>query len=148
MLGKDFREFVSLLNAHRVDYLVVGAYAVGAHGHPRYTGDLDVWVRPSPDNAARVVSALNEFGFASFKLKPEDFSRPGRILQMGYPPRRIDLMTSIEAVTFDTAYPKRLAVELDGLPVNFIGLEDLKLNKKAAGRPKDLIDYDELSGSS
>jgi hypothetical protein len=148
MLGKDFREFVVLLNAHGVEYLVVGAYAVGAHGHPRYTGDLDVWVRSSPGNAARVVSALNDFGFASFNLNPGDFTEPGRILQLGQPPVRIDIMTSIDGVSFDAAYPQRLIVEFDELPVSFIGLEDLKLNKRMTGRPKDRLDYDELSGSS
>lgn len=145
MLGKDFREFVALLNAHRVEYLVVGAYALGAHGHPRYTGDLDIWVRPNDENASRLVAAINEFGFASFNLTSADFNRAGRVLQMGQPPVGIDVMTAIDGVDFDQAYPRRLTVRLDDLDVAFIGLEDLKQNKRATGRPKDLADYDEIS---
>ena len=144
MLGKDFREFVALLNANRVEYLIVGAYAVGAHGHPRYTGDLDVWVRPTPGNSRNVVAAINAFGFESFGLGLEDFSAPGKLLQLGGRPLGIDVMTSIAGVDFEAAWPRRLVVALDGVPVNFLGLEDLKASKKATGRPKDLGDLDEL----
>lgn len=144
MLGKDFREFVALLNAQGVEYLIVGAYAVGAHGHPRYTGDLDVWVRPTVDNSARTVAAVNAFGFASFEVPADGFSQPGKVLQLGGRPLGIDIMTSVAGVEFDTAWQRRMTVDLEGLPVHFLGLEDLVASKKATGRPKDLGDLDEL----
>src|ERR1051326_4232280 len=121
MLTKDFRDFVALLNAHRVDYLVVGAWAVGVHGHPRYTGDLDVWVQRSAENAARLVAAINEFGFSSFNIAAADFERAERILQLGREPSRIDVMTSITGVEFAGAYRRRCVVDVDGLAVPFIG---------------------------
>lgn len=148
LLGKDFREFVGLLNDRHVEYLVVGAFAVGAHGHPRYTGDIDIWVRPSADNADKVVAVIEAFGFAGFRLAARDFSEPGRVLQLGQPPRRIDVMTSIDGVAFETAYPRRLVADVEGLAVAFIGLEDLMANKRATGRPKDRIDFEELSGNT
>ena len=144
MLSTEFREFVALLNAHRVEYLIVGAFAVGAHGHPRYTGDLDVWVRPDAENSGRVVEALNEFGFASFNLPAEVFAKTGKILQVGGRPLSIDIMTSIAGAEFGSAWSRRMTVDLDGLPAHFLGLEDLIASKKAAGRPKDLGDLDEL----
>lgn len=144
MWSKDFKEFVELLNAHRVEYLIVGGHAVGIHGYVRFTGDLDVWVNPEPMNAQRLVAALNEFGFAELKLKADDFSQSRRMLQLGYPPFRIDLMTSADGVVFSECFSRRVTMEYEGVRVDFIGLEDLKCNKKAAGRGKDLIDLDEL----
>ncbi|HUP90891.1 MAG TPA: hypothetical protein VM074_01480 [Solimonas sp.] len=145
MWSQDFKEFVALLNARGVEYLVVGGYAVGVHGYPRYTGDLDVWVSPVPANAARLVEVLDAFGFAAFGLTAADFTRPERVLQLGQPPFRIDVLTTIDGVSFEACYPRRLEVEFEGLPVSFIGLDDLKCNKRASGRPKDNIDLDELN---
>jgi hypothetical protein len=144
MWSQDFKEFVGLLNAHHAEYLVVGGYAVGAHGHPRYPGDLDVWIRPQQDNAQRPLRAIENFGFGSFGLKAEDFTRPGRVLQMGQPPFRIDVLTSIDGVEFGEAYPQRVTVDYEGMPVSFIGLYALKANKLANGRPKDLEDLRNL----
>jgi hypothetical protein len=126
MWSQDFKEFVSLLNAHGVEYLIVGGYAVGVHGHPRYTGDLDVSIDPSADNPVKMVTVLNGFGFGQFKLKPEDFAQPGRVLQFGYPPFRIDIMMAIDGVEFADCFRNRLTIDYEGQPVFFIGLEEFE----------------------
>lgn len=144
MLSKDFREFVALLHAHAVEYLVVGGYAMAVHGRPRQTGDLDVWIRRDPGNASRLIEALREFGFGGVGLEANDFLTEGRIVQLGYPPFRIDLLTDIDGVTFNQAWPNRLICEYDGLPLNFIGLSELKANKAAVGRPRDIDDLESL----
>lgn len=144
MWSQDFKEFVELLNAHRVEYLVVGGHAVGIHGYVRFTGDLDVWVNPVPANADKVIAVLSAFGFGSLNLRREDFDRPARILQLGQPPFRIDVMTSAEGVTFAECYSRRVSMEYEGVRVDFIGLDDLRRNKKTVGRSKDLLDLDEL----
>lgn len=107
MLNKDFKEFVALLNSNELEYLVVGGYALAAHGHPRYTGDLDIWVNPAPGNITRLLKALNEFGFGSVGLTDADFQQPGAMVQLGYPPARIDLLTAIDGVQFAHCYPRR-----------------------------------------
>ena len=144
MFNQDFREFLKSLNDNHVRYLVIGGYAVAYHGHPRYTKDLDVWIASDKENAARIIKALDDFGFASLGLKEEDFLEPGQVIQLGYPPKRIDLLTSILGVNFETCYPKRVQVEIDGIQVNFIDLENLKKNKKAVGRHQDLADIENL----
>lgn len=144
MLNPDFKEFAELLNAHRVDYLVVGGYALAAHGHPRYTGDIDFWLHSTPQNIENVLAALGAFGFGSLGLKPEDFG-PDAVIQIGQPPRRIDLLMGIDGVAFDDCYKRREVITIDGLPLNFIGLEDFKANKRATGRHKDLADLDALN---
>jgi hypothetical protein len=144
MWSQDFKEFVGLLNAHQVEYLVVGGYAVALHGHPRFTGDLDVWVNPNAGNAARLLKVLDEFGFGGFHLKIEDFTTEGRVLQMGHPPFRIDLLTTVDGVRFGDCWPGRVTVQYEDQLVHFIGLEDLRKNKKAVGRPKDLDDLSNL----
>lgn len=144
MLNQDFKEFVQSLNENKVRYLVVGGYAVAFHGHPRYTKDLDVWVESSPENAASVVKALDQFGFASLGLKPEDFLIPDQVIQLGFPPSRIDILTSVEGVEFKSCYASRVQVVIDGIRVNFIDLENLKKNKRAVGRTQDLADLEEL----
>ena len=144
MLNQDFKEFIQSLNANNVRYLVIGGYAVAFHGHPRYTKDLDVWVDPIPDNAARVIKALEQFGFASLGLKAEDFLAPDQVIQLGLPPNRIDILTSAEGVDFDTCYASRAQVVIGGVPANFIDLENLKKNKRAAGRLQDLADLENL----
>lgn len=144
MLSKDFKEFVGLLNAHGVEYLVVGGYAMALHGRPRHTGDLDIWIRRSEQNADRLLAALREFGFGALGLTIQDFIQPEQVVQLGYPPFRIDLLTSIDGVDFAEAWPHREMVEHDGLRIAFIGLEDLKANKRASGRPRDIDDLENL----
>ncbi len=143
-LNKDWREFLELLNSNGVDYLVVGAFAVAFHGFPRYTGDLDVLVRPTEENAGRVMDALREFGFGSTGIKVEDFSRPGIVIQLGVEPNRIDMLTAISGVGFDEAWEGRSEAELDGVATRFIGRAALLRNKQQTGRAKDLGDAEEL----
>ncbi len=144
MLNPDFREFVQSLNDNGVRYLVVGGYAVALHGYPRYTKDFDVWIEMSPDNADRMVAALEQFGFASLGLRAEDFLVPDQIIQLGYPPNRIDILTTLPGVEFAECYPHRVVVDVDGVPVNFIDLENLKRTKRASGRFQDLADLENL----
>ncbi len=144
MLNQDFREFVASLNASGVRYLVVGGYAVALHGHPRYTKDIDVWLEATPENAARVLVALDAFGFASSGIAQADFLIPDQIIQLGYPPNRIDLLTSLSGVDFADCYPARVQVDIDGVPVAFIDLENLKKNKRAAARTQDIADLENL----
>lgn len=144
MLNQDFREFIQSLSANGVRYLVVGGYAVALHGHPRYTRDLDVWIDMSPDNAANVVKALGQFGFGSLGLKISDFLVPDQIIQLGYPPNRIDVLTTLPGVDFASCYPSRLEIEVAGVRVNFIDLENLRKNKRATGRHQDLADLENL----
>lgn len=144
MLSKDFKEFIALLNAHNVRYLVVGGYAVAFHGYPRYTKDLDVWIELSTENAASLLRALEEFGFGSVGLKSEDFLESNQVIQLGYPPNRIDIVTALTDVKFDDCYAARIEVDIQGLKINLIDLEHLKQNKRATGRPQDLADAENL----
>lgn len=145
MFSQDFKEFVELLIKYKAEYLIVGGYAVGVHGHPRYTGDLDIWLNPTSENAERILACVNEFGFASFGLKREDFTKEGNIVQLGYPPLRIDLLTQIDGVTFNECYQNKTQVEIEDILVNFIGYNDLLKNKKESGRLRDLDDINNLS---
>lgn len=144
MLQKDLRAFIELLNSKTIEYVVVGAYALAFHGHPRYTGDIDFLIRPTPENAARLVAALAEFGFGSLGLTADDFLDPGQIVQLGYPPNRIDLITSLTGVETDVVWQRRVEAQLDGASVNFIGREQLIENKRASGRAKDRADLEAL----
>lgn len=144
MLNQDFKEFIQSLNDNGVRYLVVGSYAVALHGYPRYTKDMDVWVEMTIENVARVVTTLNQFGFASLGLKEDDFLVPDQIIQLGYPPRRIDMLTTLPGVEFSECYPAHILADVEGTSVNFIDLENLKKNKKAAGRHQDLADLENL----
>jgi hypothetical protein len=144
MLSKDFREFVALLNAHGVEYLVVGGYAMAIYGRPRQTGDLDIWVRRDHENSQRIMAALTDFGFGALGLAAADFEAPEQGVQLGYPPFRIDLMTAIDGVSFDEAWPTRFEYRLGELSIPFIGLEALKANKRATGRPRDIDDLENL----
>jgi predicted nucleotidyltransferase len=144
MLSKDFKEFIELLNGHNVRYLVVGGYAVAFHGYPRYTKDLDVWIELSPENADNIIKALEEFGFGSLGLKTEDFLESDQIIQLGYPPNRIDILTTLKEIKFKDCYKARIEIEIQGIKINFIDLENLKLNKRATGRPQDLADAENL----
>lgn len=147
MLNQDFREFIQSLNDNRVRYLVIGGYAVALHGYPRYTKDIDIWVEMSCENAARLLSALAQFGFASLNLKPEDFMVPDQVIQLGYPPNRIDLLTTPDGVDFETAYGTKVVVEISNTQVNFINLKNLRINKRASGRLQDLADLENLADS-
>ena len=144
ILSPDFKEFIQSLNDNNVRYLVVGGYAVALHGHPRYTKDLDIWLWLDQGNASLIVAALDQFGFGSLGLQPDDFMVADQIIQLGYPPNRIDLLTTLPGVNFDTCYADRVVVELDGTDVSFIDLENLKKNKQASGRYQDLADLESL----
>ena len=144
MFSQDFKEFIELLIKNKAEYLIVGGYAVGIHGHPRYTGDLDIWLNPTPQNAECILKSVNEFGFSSFKLSIEDFIKPGNVIQLGYPPLRIDLLTELDGVTFEECFTNRKEVIMEDIKVNFIGYNDLLKNKKESGRPRDIDDIDNL----
>ena len=144
MLSKDFKEFIELLNENKVRYLVVGGYAVAFHGHPRYTKDLDVWIELSPDNANKILNALKKFGFGSLGLKPDDFLEGDQIIQLGYPPNRIDILTTLKGLKFEDCYKVKVEVEIHGLRIDFIDIENLKKNKRATGRPQDIADAENL----
>ncbi len=144
MLSKDFKEFVALLKKHEAEYMIVGGYAVGVHGYPRYTGDLDIWLNPNVPNAERVLRAIADFGFGSFNLTVADLTKEDNVIQFGQPPLRIDLLTAIDGVTFDACYANRKEVTFDGLSMNFIGYHDLVINKKATGRHRDLDDVENM----
>lgn len=144
MLSKDFKEFVWSLKDHDAEYMIVGGYAVGVHGYPRYTGDLDIWLNPSAENAARVLLALEAFGFGSFGLSIADLTKEGNVIQFGQPPLRIDLLTSIDGVSFSSCYANRKEVSFDGLRMNFIGYHDLVKNKLSTGRHRDLDDVENM----
>jgi len=144
VLSPDFKEFLQSLNDNQVRYLVAGGYAVALHGYPRYTNDLDIWIELERDNAERLITALEHFDFASLELTAEDFLTPGTIIQLGYPPNRIDLLTSLSGVDFETCYESCMVIQVDDIKVNFIDLANLKRNKQAAGRPQDLADLDNL----
>ena len=144
VLNKDFKEFIELLNANNVKYLIVGGYAVGFHGYPRYTKDLDIWILISHENADNILIALTQFGFGSLGIQNEDFLKPNEFIQLGIPPNRIDIVTSCDGVEFETCYQTRKQIIVDDLSINFIDLENLRKNKKASARPQDLADLDNL----
>ncbi len=124
--------------------MIVGGYAVGIHGHPRYTGDLDIWLLPEPANAANIIKAIKDFGFGSLDIKESDLTKEDGVIQLGYPPLRIDLLSGIDGVHFNDCYPNRKIINIDGLSIDFIGYADLIKNKKASGRHQDLGDIDNL----
>src|SRR4029077_2088962 len=143
-LSRDLREFIECLNSSEVEYLIVGALAVSWHGFPRYSADIDFLIRPSHANAELVLRAVTQFGFSSLDISAADLTVPGKVIQLGYEPNRIDLMTSVTGVTFDDAWDDRSPGQLDGLPVTFIGRASLLRNKDSTGRAKDRIDAEEL----
>jgi hypothetical protein len=140
----DFKEFLKLLNEKKVSYLLIGGYAVGYHGYPRATNDMDIWIALHPHNAERVVKALEEFGFNLPELKPELFLKKNAIIRMGVPPMRLEISTGISGVEFEECYASRIIDLKDGMQVNIIDLHHLKINKKAAGWLKDLADLENL----
>ena len=143
-LPKDFKEFLKLLHSKKIEYLVVGGYAVGLYGYPRATGDMDVWVAINENNASRLVEALNEFGFSSSKIKKNVFLEKDKVIRMGVPPLRIEVITSIDGVIFKECYKRKNSIIVDDIQVNFISLSDLIKNKKACGRHKDFDDLEHL----
>ncbi len=143
-LDKNLREFIELLNSHGVEFLVVGGHAVAFHGHPRFTGDIDFFVAIDPATADQLLAVIDAFGFGGLGLTREDFLKTDAILQIGYPPNRIDIATGIEGVGFGEAWHNRVAGEIDEMPVHFIDRDLLLKNKRAAGRPKDIADVDAL----
>jgi hypothetical protein len=145
-LNSDSKEFLELLNARGVEYLVVGAHSLAFHGRPRYTGDLDVLVRPSDNNARIVVELLRELGFAGSKFMPVYFAEGDQVIQLGRAPNRIDLLTSLTGVTNDDAFSSKVAAEIDGIPVFVLSKQHLIQNKRAVGRPQDIADIAELEG--
>ena len=144
MLNPDYRDMLSALCAEGVEFLLVGAYALAAHGFPRATGDIDIWVRRSPENAQRVWKALAAFGAPLHDLEEDDLTAEGIVFQIGVAPRRIDILTSIDAVSFHEAWAHRVEVEVEGLKVSILGRGELLINKRASGRPQDVADVTRL----
>ena len=143
-LPQDFKEFLQLLNSKKIEYLVIGGYAVAFHGHPRATGDIDIWIAISKDNAHKIVEALKEFGFDTPDLKDNLFLEKEQNIRMGNPPLRIEILTSIDGVEFSECYKNKKTTTIDNIEINFISLPDLKKNKKASGRLQDLADIENL----
>ncbi|WEK19058.1 MAG: hypothetical protein P0Y49_19975 [Candidatus Pedobacter colombiensis] len=141
---QDFIDFIELLNVHGVDYMIVGAHALAYHGRPRHTGDLDIWIKPSSDNASKMVAVLNDFGFGSLGLTEQDFLKENYVTQLGYPPLRIDILNAVSGVEFDEAYINKVDGLVDELKVNFININEFIKNKEASGRKKDLGDIASL----
>lgn len=139
------KESIELLNSLKIDFVVVGAYAVAFHGYPRFTGDLDLFVRPSQKNATQLTKALRSFGFSIPADFESTFTQPEKVIQLGRPPNRIDLLTSITGVTFDEAWDDSIITKLDGIPVRILGRKMLLENKRATGRTKDVADIEGLS---
>ncbi|HEY9122701.1 MAG TPA: nucleotidyltransferase, partial [Bacteroidales bacterium] len=139
-----FKEFIQLLNEKKVEYLVVGGYAVTIHGYPRYTGDLDIWINKTQENSILIIEVLKDFGFSSLNLTSDDFLKDGNVVQLGYPPLRIDILNDIDGVKFSECYTRKEYFNIDNIKIPFISTSDLILNKKASGRHKDIDDLENL----
>ncbi|MBI1995774.1 MAG: nucleotidyl transferase AbiEii/AbiGii toxin family protein [Deltaproteobacteria bacterium] len=140
----DFKELLALFNDHRVSYMIVGGYALAFYGAPRFTGDLDIFVKPDHENAQRIAAALDAFGFASLGLTADDFEQPDQVIQLGVSPVRIDLITSLTGVSWDEAFAGRASSNYGDVPVHYIGRDQFISNKRATGRTKDLADLEVL----
>ncbi|MFA4916645.1 MAG: hypothetical protein WC560_08250 [Syntrophales bacterium] len=143
-LHPDFKDFLRLLNYHNVMYLLVGGYAVGYHGYPRATGDMDIWIEISESNSKKLASAFRDFGIPDEAISEGLFLEKNKVIRMGVPPVRLEVITSASGVAFNECYSNREVVEVGGIPINIISLQDLKKNKRAAGRHKDLADMEYL----
>ncbi len=143
-LEKDILEFLALCNKHSIKYLVIGGYAVSIHGYPRYTKDIDVCIEMSNMNASKMVDVIKDFGFGSLNLKKEDFLKKNFITQLGYPPLRIDILNDLAGVSFGEAWKNKKIVNIEKIPVDFIGYNELLLVKEKAGRPQDIADVYKL----
>ena len=141
---KDFRELLALFNGYKVEYMIVGAYALAYHGVPRFTGDIDIFVRPSHGNAQKIFTALADFGFGSLNLTVDDFQTPDFVVQLGVPPVRIDIITSLTGVSWEEADQGKRGGMYGNVPVYFLGREQYIANKRAIGRKKDLADLESL----
>jgi hypothetical protein len=141
---RDFKEFLKLLNSKEIEYLVIGGYAVGFYGYPRATGDMDVWIAVNEKNALMMVNALRQFGFDLPDLKKEIFLAEKKVIRMGIPPMRLEILTSIDGVIFETCFKNRVVADFGDFKVNFISKNDLLLNKCSSGRPQDLVDFNKL----
>lgn len=144
LIPEDFKEFLRLLRANEVEYLLIGGYAVGYYGYPRPTADMDIWISRSRENARKVFAVLNQFGFSSSELSPEIFMREKAIVRMGVAPFRLEIITFIDGVDFEQCYREKQIAEIEEVEVNIISLKQLKINKKASGRLKDLSDLENL----
>lgn len=140
----DFKELLALFNKHAVEYLIVGGYALAFHGAPRFTGDIDIYVNPDPENALNILEALKEFGFSSANLKKEDFTSRNNVIQLGTPPVRVDIITSLTGVSWEEAIASKIKGSYGEVPVCFIGRDEFINNKRAIGRNKDLADIEAL----
>ncbi|MDY6905689.1 MAG: nucleotidyltransferase [Thermodesulfobacteriota bacterium] len=145
VLQPDFKDFLRLLNDNGIRYLLIGGYAVGYHGYPRATNDMDIWIAMDPENADLMVSAVKAFGFDTPELSRDLFLEKNKIIRMGVAPVRIEILTTISGVAFEDCYPKKVIDTIDGIQVPVISLEDLKANKKASGRHKDMDDWENLA---
>jgi hypothetical protein len=141
---QDFKELLELLNSNNVKYLIVGGYALAFYGAPRYTGDIDIFVKPDSENAKRILKVLNEFGFGSVGIIEEDLISPNKVIQLGYPPVRIDIITALTGISWEEAYTQRVEGDFGGIPVYYIGKNQYISNKKSLGRKKDLADLEAL----
>jgi hypothetical protein len=141
---QDFKDLFALFNEQKVEYLIVGAYALAFHGAPRYSGDIDLLVKPAASNAQRIMAALDKFGFGSVGLEASDFESPNKVIQLGVPPVRIDMVTSITGVSWEEAFAGRVEGKYGDVHVHYIGREAFILNKRALGRKKDLADLEAL----
>ena len=140
----DFKELLELLNTHNVEYMIVGGYALAFHGAPRYTGDIDIFVKPDKENARRILDALDEFGFGAVGIELSDFEYENKVIQLGVPPVRIDIITSISGVKWEDAFSSRVKGQYGDVPVYYIGLDQFIKNKKSIGRKKDMADLEAL----
>ena len=147
MLNRDFKELLQLFNAKSVEYLVVGGYAMAVHGHPRFTGDLDLWIWSNPQNSTKIMESLRGFGFGTLGLTEADFETPSQVIQLGYPPSRIDLLTDIDGVNFEECWARRVTVLVDEVPLPLISKADLIRNKRSTGRLQDLADLEKLGAT-
>ncbi|WP_240126345.1 hypothetical protein [Thermomonas alba] len=146
-LDRDWKDFLAALQAHDVEYMLVGGIALGVHGHVRYTKDLDIWFRATEANAERLIAALRAFGFTDIHVPPAAFCKPRSMLVLGKEPNAIELINFADGIDFDACYPRRVVVPLDGVQVAVIGLDDLRKNKQAVGRMQDLADLEQLKGA-
>jgi len=144
VLPPDFKDFLKLLSEKNIQYLLIGGYAVGYHGYPRATNDMDIWIAVNPETAKQMVAVLIEFGFGTLQLSEKLFLKENSIVRMGVPPIRIEILTTISGVNFEECFKQRVVGEIDGVKINIISLKQLKINKKASGRHKDLDDYENL----
>jgi predicted nucleotidyltransferase len=144
VLNKDLREFIGLLNEKGVKYLVIGGYAVAYHGYPRYTKDIDIWIWLNEENAQKVIETIKAFGMASMHILVDDLLNPDSVIQLGMPPNRIDILTDLETLDFETCYAQKETASLDGLDIAFLDFDNLIKSKLAAGRPQDKVDAKKL----